>query len=121
MAARDERKPLKKLKRVARALYEGDAKDAEDALAAFGLKLENQTQDTECWPDNWLPLQVFKTMDTQWNVGQNAVIGLRYEALPVVMDVMGVKKKARAGMLQSLRIMEQEALQVLNQKWLNPP
>jgi hypothetical protein len=63
-----------------------------------------------------MPLQVFKAMDTQWNAGAHAVIGLRYESFPFVMDVMGIKKKARAGMLQSLRIMEQEALQVLNGK-----
>jgi hypothetical protein len=73
-------------------------------------------QDIECWPDNWMPLQVFKAMDTQWNVGPHSVIGLRYEALQIVMDVMGVNKKARAELLQALRIMEQEALQVLNSK-----
>lgn len=55
-------------------------------------------------------------MSTQWNVGQHAVVGMRYEALPVVMDVMRIKKKQRAGLLESLRIMEQEALQVFNKK-----
>ena len=55
-------------------------------------------------------------MTTQWNIGSSAVIGLRYEALPVVMDILDVEKKARAGLLESLRIMEQEALLVFNEK-----
>jgi len=73
----------------------------------------NAPTDVECWPENWLPLQVFAALDTQWNVGINGVIGLRYEAIPLVFEAFGVKKKKRAAMLESLRIMENEALQVL--------
>ena len=117
MAARTQREPHKKLRSVARALYTGDAKPRDEALAAFGLQLAEPEQlHTDCWPDNWQPLKVLEAMSTQWNVGNNAVIGLRYESLPVVMDILGVKKKARAGLLEALRIMEQEALQIFNEK-----
>lgn len=56
---------------------------------------------------------MFAALGTQWNVGMNGVIGLRYEAIPIVLSEFGIKKKQRAEMMQSLRIMENEALQEL--------
>lgn len=56
---------------------------------------------------------MFAALGTQWNVGAGGVIGLRYEAIPVVLEAFGIKKKERAGMLSALRIMEDEALGVL--------
>jgi len=67
-------------------------------------------EDTECWPDNWLTFRVFAAMGTQWNVGMSGAIGLRYEALPVVLNMMGIAKKERAEIFDSLRIMESEVL-----------
>lgn len=105
-------------------MYSGDADSQEDetdaALAAFGLKLEREvvvqeSADIECWPDNWQALQLFAALRTQWNMVQGGVIGLRYEAIPVVLTEFGIKKKARAGLLQSLRVMEDEALQVFRE------
>ena len=119
MADRANGEPRKKLRRVARALISGDAggasEEQDQALAAFGLKREAplEPQHVDCWPDNWLPLQVFAALGTQWNVGMNGVIGLRYEAIPIVLSEFGIKKKQRAEMMQSLRIMENEALQEL--------
>lgn len=116
MANRPDRKPRKKLRRVARALYEGDATPDHEAIAALGLKLEDEApQHIECWPDNWQPLQVFAALGTQWNVGPSGVIGLRYEAIAGTLQEFGVKKKARAAMRQSLRIMEDEVLQVFRE------
>lgn len=119
MDPRDGGQPPKKLRRVARALYEGDAStEAADSLAAFGLKLEGADKDdVECWPDNWQALQVFDAMSTQWNVGaESVVIGLRYEALPFVMQALGVKAKNRKELLAELRVMEKEALEMFNQR-----
>ena len=42
-------------------------------------------------------------------------VGLRYEALPLVMQAAGVKKKARAELFEALRIMEDEALKVFRE------
>lgn len=65
---------------------------------------------TECWPENWQALQVFSALQTQWNVGMNGAIGLRYEALPVVLNLLEIQETDRAGIFNSLRIMESEAL-----------
>lgn len=113
MAVGTDREPGKKLRRVARALIAGDATPDHDEIAAFGLRLESEEpQHTECWPDNWQALEVFAALMTQWHVGMSGVIGLRYEAVQPVLDLMGVRKKARAGIFGDLRIMENEALQV---------
>lgn len=56
---------------------------------------------------------MFAALGTQWNVGMSGAVGLRYEAIPVVLDEFGVKRKERAELMQALRIMENEALQVL--------
>jgi len=53
-------------------------------------------------------------MGTQWNVVPGGYVGLKYEALTFVCEALGIKDKARAELLDSLRIMENEALKVIN-------
>ncbi len=43
----------------------------------------------------------------------SSVIGLRYEAVPPIFELQGIKKKHRAELFTALRIMETEALSVL--------
>ena len=49
-------------------------------------------------------------MATQWRTGMAGATGLDYTAMPVVMDMVGIKKKRRSEVFASVRIMEQEAL-----------
>ena len=88
-------------------------------MAAMGLKLEEQ-QDAdmvECYPDNWQALHVFRALATQWRVSESGYVsGLRYEVVPGVMSMMGIKKKDRAELFNSLREMEDEALNLFNKK-----
>ncbi len=93
-------------------MYASDAQPKCEMLAFFTAGDEEET--AECWPDNWMPLKVFEAMSTQWNAGPGGVIGLKYEAMPAVSDLLCVRKKARAEIFTSLRIMENEALQVIN-------
>lgn len=98
-------------------MYEGDATPDHEAIAAFGLKLEGAEEEhTECWPENWEPLQVFSVLQTQWNVGQASVIGLRYEAIPVAMQMAGVSMRDKQAIYRSLQVMELEALSIFNKK-----
>jgi hypothetical protein len=98
-------------------MYESDAKAEENTLIGEltqKLGLDQQQDETECWPDNWLACQVFEALATQWNVGAGGVIGLRYESMPVIFDAFGIKKKQRSEMVYLMRLMENEALQVIN-------
>lgn len=56
-------------------------------------------------------VEVFADMLSQWNVGPGGVIGLRYEALPVVLDLRGIPPAERADAVAGLRVMERAALE----------
>jgi len=51
-------------------------------------------------PELWEGLNVFMHMQTQWNVaagfGGSSLVGLRYEALPVVFDILQIKNRMMA-------------------------
>lgn len=64
----------------------------------------------EVFPENWMPMQVFFGMQTQWRVGMNGATGLDYAALPVVENRLGVKKKDRAEVFEALQVLEGEML-----------
>ena len=64
----------------------------------------------ECWPENWLAFLVFY----ESSAGGRTL--LRYEALPHIYEAYGIKKKKRAEIFDSLRILEDEALTVINER-----
>lgn len=48
---------------------------------------------------------------TQWNVGPAGAVGLRYEALPVMLRLRGVPPQRRAEVVAGLRTLERAALE----------
>lgn len=69
----------------------------------------------DCWP----AVAAFCALSTQWNVvaagmGGLFYVGLRYEAIPDVLDEIGVPAGERAAVRADLRLMEAEALKVIN-------
>lgn len=74
------------------------------------------TSVVEIWPENMLPLQVFQELGTQWNVGMNGPTGLNHAAIPVWMDVMGVRQKQRLEVMRAIGIMEREALKQMSKR-----
>lgn len=60
--------------------------------------------------DNWLALNVFLAVQTQWRViggmGPLAYTGLDYTALKATMDLLGVAKKLRAALFEDVRELE---------------
>ena len=49
-------------------------------------------------------------MSTQWRVGGVGAIGFDYNVLPLVMNMIGTSEAERAGVFESLRVMEETAL-----------
>ena len=47
-------------------------------------------------------------------VGMAGVIGLRYESLPAVLDLLDVPAADRRGVFAGLRTMERAAMEVIN-------
>lgn len=58
-------------------------------------------------------VELFGAMQTQWQVGPSGAVGLRYEALPVVLDLLGMVAGDRTDLFAGLRVMEREVLTVL--------
>lgn len=79
----------------------------------YGLTLEEATPETEVWPDNSMPVNVFIALSTQWRVGMAGATGLDYNAVPSVMRLLGVPKKLRTSVFDDLRIMEDAALETM--------
>jgi len=71
-------------------------------------------QCTELWQDNVTAVEVFVDMMTQWNVGPAGVVGMRYEALPVVLRLRGVPPADRPDVFRCLRVMERAAIEEMN-------
>lgn len=71
---------------------------------------------TPVWRDNWLSLVIFDQVSTQWRVGSHSVIGLDYNVLPQVFRLNGVSRKDQPRLFSDIRVMENEALNILNAK-----
>jgi hypothetical protein len=70
----------------------------------------------EVWPENWLTVQAFIAMATQWRwTGgmEPRRCGLDYGALPMVYEGLEIRRKDRPTVFQGLRMMEVEALDVM--------
>lgn len=100
-----------------------DTSEAHKDLEAFGapkeliekLAEESKPKDFEIWPENWKAVEVFMRLHTQWKYGaMGGVIGLDYSSLPFIFEMLEVDNKKET--FQSIQIMENAALEVLNEK-----
>lgn len=68
------------------------------------------------WPDNLTAVNVFVRMSTQWRVGgMGGVIGLVYEALPVVAQGEFMSDEW-PDTFESIRILEEATLEIMRSK-----
>ena len=101
-----------------RALYSGGSADA--VLAVFGLTPGDiEEENFDVWPSNWPAFCLFQAMNTQWNVGPCGATGMNYTPINSVMELIGIRKKDRAGVFGDFQIMEAEALAVMDEQ--KPP
>lgn len=95
-----------------------DSGPSDEELEAIGLNREDveNTDVLDVWPENWLPMQVFSRLGTQWRVGMGGATGLDYSALISVMNLLEVKKKDRGYMFWAIQKMESAALKQMSVK-----
>lgn len=80
----------------------------------FGLEVGDVDDSIELWATNAKSFSVFEAMGTQWRMGMAGATGLDYQALPVVLEMAGLKKrKDRTAIFADLRVMEREALRTM--------
>lgn len=83
--------------------------DESTALGAMVAALGEQV--VGLWQDNVAAVEVFADMLTQWNVGPGGVVGLRYEALPLLLELRGIAAADSADIVAGVRVMERAALE----------
>lgn len=90
----------------------------DEELAAFGLRWTGETPDCDCevWPENWPAVMVFKHMMTQWIMSFSGPVGLRYESLPIVLELLEIPRGEWPEIFPDLRVMEEAALGSLDER-----
>lgn len=81
-----------------------------------------EPDDCWVWPENWMTIQVFVRLNTQWRrhldgmSGANIWIGLRYDAAEVVMRMLAIPRREWPDTFERLTLLEATALPLLNDK-----
>jgi hypothetical protein len=78
--------------------------------------LEEATPETEIWPDNARAVDVFVAMSTQWRIGAVGAVGLDYNVLPLVLQMLDIPTSERNDLFESLRVMEESALTTMRNR-----
>lgn len=100
---------------MACALYATEA--TKDELAAFGFKPEDYAHERiEIWPENQQAINLFTSISTQWRVGAGGPTGLDYNVLFTRMARMGLSDERYEQLFEDIRVIESEALRILNKK-----
>ena len=90
-----------------------DAQSTQAALTAFGLQAPiTEPEHQDIWPENIHAFNVFCRLRTQWNVGLNGLVGLRYETLPFALELEQVPKPDWAEATDGVQTMEIETLRI---------
>lgn len=89
-------------------------------VVAEEVRKECEAATVEVHADNATTVLAFTTLRTQWRLVAGMVrvahIGLDYGAIPPVLELLGVPADERADVFEGLRVMEQAALPILNEK-----
>ena len=68
------------------------------------------------WSENWGAFQVFRRMLTQLHMApMGGVVGLRYEALPIILRACQIKRDDLPEVMDCLQYMERHMVKLLNQ------
>ena len=70
----------------------------------------------EIWPENEVALALFSSLSTQWRIGVAGPTGLDYNVLFTRMDRMGLSEEGYERLFQDIRVIEGEALAILNNR-----
>ncbi len=70
----------------------------------------------EIWPENEKAISLFSSVSTQWRIGMGGPTGLDYNVLFHLLDRMRLTDTEYDQLFDDVRIIESEALTILNKK-----
>lgn len=97
------------------------ASEVDVAAAALGLApiwaaAPEEPEEVFLWPENKEVWDLFQSLSTQWNVGMQGPLGLRYEAVPIVMRMRRVKRSNEQEIFAKVQLMEAAMLAAWSEK-----
>lgn len=93
---------------------------ADPKSIEIARKQHGASQDFEVYEENWETLMFFISLDTQWNIlgGMSGAfyIGIPAPNIEAEMNLQEIPQEKRKQLRYELKLMEREALTVLNKK-----
>ena len=75
---------------------------------------EQPSEDFEVWEENWLVVEMFLRVQTQWRTTMNGVLGLDYGAVAWLFMMYEVNDQR--ALLEDLQVMEGAAMVTINSR-----
>jgi hypothetical protein len=91
---------------------------AADA-AALGIQIEpapTKPEHFEVWEENWLAVEMFLRVQTQWRSAMGGLLGLDYGAVEWLFNLYEVAVEDQRSMLEDLQVMEATVIATVNKR-----
>jgi hypothetical protein len=90
--------------------------DSQDDAAILGVAMPELEPDGdfEVWNENWLVVEMFLRVQTQWRTTMSGILGLDYVAVAWLFKMYAVEDPR--ALLEDLQIMEAAAMMALNNR-----
>lgn len=69
-----------------------------------------EAPETELWPENWPPVQLFLRFNTQWRMGFSGPVGLDYSVIQHDLARRDLSTDDYDEMMDAIRVLESAAL-----------
>lgn len=88
---------------------------SEADLAEIRAWIAGQEQTVKVWPCNWDALQIFQSLDRQWDYFPSGHRqGIKRPAIESTLNLMGIKKGHRANLFTRIMVLEKAALEAMD-------
>ena len=89
--------------------------ETDTDAAVLGIVMPEQpSEDFEVWEENWLVVEMFLRVQTQWRTTMNGVLGLDYGAVAWLFMMYEVNDQR--ALLEDLQVMEGAAMVTINSR-----
>tara|TARA_R100001440_G_scaffold50062_1_gene70037 strand:- start:250 stop:567 length:318 start_codon:yes stop_codon:yes gene_type:complete len=91
----------------------------KDDAVLFGkpVKEKKETKIFEVLPVNWLSIEIFLTVQTQWRISHGVIYGLDYNAIKWIFDLKKDKIKKPLELLADLQVIEGKIIETFNKDY----
>ena len=94
-----------------------DDTDKDDAvLFDQPIKEKKEVEMFEVLEQNWLTIEIFTDIQTQWRIDQGVLFGLDYNSIKWIFDLKKEQIKKPLEILADLQVLEAKIIETLNKE-----